>query len=150
MSWISDVKTEISSLELSRKKLKSFGLLVGGFFLLISLWIFLTQNNDLPETRDYTLFWVFLMVGGILFIFGALFPLLLKTAYKIWMGLAFALGWIVSRILLTILFYLMVTPIALLARLVRKKFLDLEFKDDKDSYWIIKGSDAELNYRKMY
>jgi len=150
MSWISDVKTDLKALELSKKKLRNFGLLVGGIFLLLSVWIFFSQRNRLPETSNYTFAYIFLVVGGILFLFGALFPLLLKTTYKIWMGLAIAMGWVVSRILLIILFYLVVTPIRLIAKLSGKKFLDLKFRDNKSSYWVIKPKDAKIDYKKMY
>lgn len=150
MSWISDVKTELKALELSKKKLRSFGLLVGGVFLLISAWIFFSQRNELSETSNYTFAYIFLIVGGILFLFGAMSPLLLKTPYKIWMGLAIAMGWVVSRVLIMILFYIVVTPISLIAKLSGKKFLDLKFRDNKSSYWVIKPKDAKIDYKKMY
>lgn len=150
MSWISDVKTELKALELSKKKLRSFGLLVGGVFLLISAWIFFSQRNELSETSNYTFAYIFLIVGGILFLFGVLSPLLLKTPYKIWMGLAIAMGWVVSRVLIMILFYIVVTPISLIAKLSGKKFLDLKFRDNKSSYWVIKPKDAKIDYKKMY
>ena len=150
MSWISDIKTELKALELSKKKLRSFGLLVGGIFLLISAWIFFSQRNELPETSNYTFAYMLLVIGGILFLFGGLFPLLLKTTYKIWMGLAIAMGWVVSRILIMILFYLVVTPISLIAKLSGKEFLDLKFRDNKSSYWVIKPKDTKINYKKMY
>lgn len=150
MSWISDVKTEIIALELSKKKLRSFGLLVGSIFLLISAWIFFSQRNELPETSNYTFAYIFLVLGGFLFLFGAFAPLLLKTTYKIWMGLAIAMGWIISRILIMILFYIVVTPISLIAKLSRKKFLDLKFRDNKNSYWVMKPKDAKIDYKKMY
>ena len=70
MSWISDIKTELKALELSKKKLRSFGLLVGGIFLLISAWIFFSQRNELPETSNYTFAYMLLVIGGILFLQG--------------------------------------------------------------------------------
>jgi hypothetical protein len=66
------------------------------------------------------------------------------------MGLAFALGWIVSRILITILFYMVVTPVSFIAKIFGKKFLDLKFRDSNNSYWIIRSSDSETDYRKMF
>ena len=150
MSWISDVKTEIKNLELGRKKLRSFGLLVGGIFILISAWIFFSQRDEFPEATNYTFAYILSVAGGILFISGALFPLILKTPYKIWMGLAFATGWVVSRILIMILYYIVVTPLGIIAKLFRKEFLDLKFKDNKDSYWVIKPKDSKINYKKMY
>ena len=142
MSWINDVKTEIASLELSKKKLRNFGLLVGGIFLVISILFFLKDNNVMP--------YIFLIIGGILFLFGAFSPQLLKTTYKIWMGFSFAIGWVISRILLMILFYIIVTPIGLISKLIKKEFLKLRFKSKKDSYWVIKPGDKQIDYTKMY
>jgi hypothetical protein len=150
MSWISDVEAELKALEFSKKKLRNFGLLVGGILLLISVWIFFSQRNELPETSNYTFAYIFLVLGGFLFLFGAFVPLLLKTTYKIWMGLAIAMGWFISRILIMILFYTIVTPIALIAKLFKKDFLDLKFRDDKNSYWIVKPKDVKIDYKKMY
>ncbi len=148
MSWISDVKSELKTLEISKKKLRSFGLLVGGVFLLISIWILWPDNFSLSAGYSFGHF--LLTVGLFLFLSGLLFPQTLKNVYKIWMGFAFALGWLVSRILITILFFLVVTPVSLLARLCRKKFLDLIFRDNKNSYWIRREKDAVIDYKKMY
>lgn len=51
-----------------------------------------------------------------------------------WMGLAGLLGWINSRILLSLVFFLMVTPLALVLRALGKNPLDLRMRD-RPSYW---------------
>lgn len=150
MSWINDVKTEIKALDLGKKKLRNFGLLVGGIFLLISAWIFYSQNQKLPGQENYIFVYIFLFLGAPLFILGAVSPALLKPAYRIWMGLAFAMGWIMSRLLITILFYLVVTPTAFIAKIFRKKFLDISFRDNQSTYWVLKSGDAKVDYKKMY
>ena len=141
MSWIKDVKEEIRALDVSKKSLRNFGLLVGGIFFLMGLWIYYSSQS----------FWgiAFLILGTLLFIFGSLFPNTLSKVYKVWMGLAFTLGWIVSRVLLIILFYLGITTIGIVARIFGKKFLDIQFRDNKDSYWI-KRDEANVDYTKMY
>lgn len=70
--------------------------------------------------------------------FVALFvPNLLKWPYLVWMVFATCLGWFVSRILLVLVYYLLLTPISLLARIgFKKKFLDLSFDSSKkQTYW---------------
>ena len=143
MSWINDVKTEILELELSKKKLRSFGLLVGGIFILISIWFYFKISN-------YTTAYILFILGTILLLAGLAIPLLLKVPYKIWMGLSFAIGWVVSRILITSLYFIVVTPLGLIAKLVGKKFLDRDYNDKKDSYWILKPDNKKIDYRKMY
>lgn len=141
MSWIKDVKDELKALEISTKALRNFGLLVGGIFLLIGIWIYYSSQNFVGI--------IFIVAGSLLMIFGMFVPNSLANVYKIWMGLAFAMGWLVSRILLTILFYLGITVIGFIAKIAGKKFLDVKFRDGKNSYWVVRG-DSKVDYTKMY
>jgi len=142
MSWISDVKDELKTLEISKKILRKFGVMVGGIFLLIGFWIYYSSQNFVGL--------IFLFIGTMLLVSGLIFTTTLSLVYKVWMGLAFALGWLMSRILLTILFYFVITPIGLLAKLVGKDFLDINYKMKKESYWIIQPEGKKADYTKMY
>ena len=142
MSWINDVKDELKSLEISKKILRKFGLLVGGIFFLFGFWIYYSSQSFVGI--------IFLFIGILLFAFGLLFPNALSSAYKVWMRLAFALGWIMSRVLLIVLFYFVLTPVGFIAKIVGKKFLDIDYTVKKESYWIIRSSDMKTDYSKMY
>jgi hypothetical protein len=142
MSWIKDVKEELKALDISKKSLRNFGLLVGGIFLLLGFWIYYS-SQDLVGI-------IFLVVGAFLFLSGLLFPNSLSQVYKVWMGLAFALGWLMSRVLLSILFYFVITPIGFAAKIVGKDFLDINYKMKRDSYWIIRPTDKKVDYTKMF
>jgi hypothetical protein len=50
------------------------------------------------------------------------------------MSLAIVMGAFVSRFLLCLVFYLVVTPIGLIMRLLKKDLLDMKL-GDRDSYW---------------
>jgi CBS domain containing-hemolysin-like protein len=141
MSWIKDVKEELSALEITKKILRKFGLLVGGIFVLLGFWMYYQSQSVMGL--------LFLIVGALLFLFGLLVPKSLSSVYKVWMGLAFAMGWIVSRILLTILFYVGVTTVGFVARIFGKRFLDIKFEDGKESYWVKRG-ESKVDYSKMY
>lgn len=143
MSWISDVREEIQHLDLSKKSLKKSGLLVGFVLLLIAGWMLL--KHRFHNTRL-----ILGCIGLVLMVLGVLAPFYLKSIYKFWMGIAFALGWIVSRVLLLILFFIIITPIGLLMRIFGKDFLDIKSKRKRDSYWIPKEKEQTLNYKKMY
>jgi len=60
----------------------------------------------------------------------------LKPVYKAWMKVAHAISWVMTRVILTIVFYLVVTPIGLIGRVFSKEFLDRSFDRDKETYWI--------------
>ena len=60
----------------------------------------------------------------------------LRPIQRAWMAFAIVLGWVMTRVILVVLFYVGITPIALIARLVGKRFLDLRFEPARASYWI--------------
>jgi len=143
MSLIKDVKDEVKILPLDKKSLRKFGLMVGGIFIAISALLFFNDNTGI-------LFWILILIGGGLFLFGLISPMLLRSVYIGWMTMAIVLGWFVSRVILTILFFLVMTPIGLIAKLFGKKFLNLKFRDGKASYWNMRQADKKINYTKMY
>jgi len=143
MSWISDVKVELKELDTSPKSLRKFGLLIGSIFL--ALAIFLLWRGHSPVFT-----YVFGVIGAILFLMGAFCPKGLKPVHKVWMGMALAMGWVVSRVLLVLLFYIIMTTVGIIARLFRKEFLDVKFRDGRESYWLKRAVDKKVNYEKMY
>ena len=143
MSLISDIKSEIKSLPVAKRDLRKFAILVGGVFLILCVVIFLKGGSELLK-------WIFLVLGGSLFLSGLVIPASLKKVYIIWMTLALILGWLMSRVIITILFFFVLTPLASIAKVVGKKFLDLDFRDNKSTYWISEEQGKKINYSKMY
>ncbi|MBN1688164.1 MAG: hypothetical protein JW893_03615 [Candidatus Omnitrophica bacterium] len=90
---------------------------------------------------------VLIYAAAFFFLAGFIAPVLLWPIHKIWMTLALMMGWVMTRIILTILFYLVVTPIGLLSRILGKRFLDLSFRENKESYWIHREQ-CEFNPKK--
>ena len=68
------------------------------------------------------------------------------------MTFAVILGLVMTRVILSIVFYLILTPIGLITRLFGKDFLDLLNKSNTESYWNNRNSDFELNqdYEKQF
>lgn len=61
-----------------------------------------------------------------------LVPALLKPLAIVWFGLSKMLGWVSSRLLLGAIFYLLVTPVGLFRKILRKDRLQLnDFKKEK-------------------
>jgi VIT1/CCC1 family predicted Fe2+/Mn2+ transporter len=142
MSWISDVKQELNDLDTSRKNLRKFAFLIGSILLIIAVWIALRKLS-------YLIFFLG-VVGMLLIAMGLLYPTLLKKNYIRWMWIAFAMGWLVSRILLAAIFYFIITPIGLTLRLFGKDLLGNKMKDMQNSYWAKREKNKEVNYEKMY
>lgn len=143
MSWISDIRNEVQRLDCSRKALRKFGLVVGSVFLILSGWLWF-------KSRDPVSAGVAGGAGFILLVAGAFWPHTLSGVYRLWMGMAFAIGWVMSRIMLIILFYLVVVPTGIIARLAHKRFMATDFKTKKDTYWLARTDSHQENYEKMY
>lgn len=142
MSLIKDVKAELASLDTSSKALRKFGFVVGGMMALVG---FLLYNFGVNPN-------IYGPIGGVgaaLLALAIFYPAALRPAQCVWMGFAFVLGWIVSRILLTIVFFLVVFPVGLVAQLSGKKFL-VEFNKSASSYWIPKQKRPNASYEKMH
>jgi hypothetical protein len=122
-----NIKDDIKQLKTSDRDLRKFGLMVGGVFMLLGL-LFLWRH---PGRSPY-----FLWPGGVLVVAGAIFPRALKWIYIAWMSLAFVLGFIMAHVILTVFFFLVITPIGLLARAFGKDFLSLKLDKQAGSYWI--------------
>jgi hypothetical protein len=120
------IRDQIRDLKTSPRELRRFGLTVGAVFALWGAWLVFRHKPLAPYP---------LGVGALLIGLGALGPAVLRPIYVAWMALAFALGWVVSTILLTLFFYLVVTPIGLLARALGQDFLDRRWDLAASTYW---------------
>ncbi|MEY4566527.1 MAG: hypothetical protein RLY14_1497 [Planctomycetota bacterium] len=127
----------------SQPMLRQFGILCLLFFGAIGSWQYLYHHR---ETLGVILILLGLL-GGIL---GVLKPALLKPIFVGWMVLAFPIGWIISKVLLILLFYGVFTPIGFLLRLRGYDPLNLR-KLDTDSYWIKRESQQDQRrYLRQY
>lgn len=117
---------EIKNIKETKKDLRKFGVTVGIVLLIITGFLFWKQKES---------YFYFLIIGATLLFAGLIFPVILKPLNKIWMTLAILMGWVMTRVILIILFYLVLTPLAFAARIVGKNFLDLQIDKSKNSYW---------------
>jgi len=135
---------EIKNIKSGKKELRKFGITMG---------IVLALFGGFSWWREKDYYFYFLIPAAI-FIFPALvIPSILKPVNKIWMSLAILMSWVMTRVILGILFYLGITPIGLLARLLGKDFLGLKFnKNTADSYWLQKEKRKfeKINYEKQF
>jgi hypothetical protein len=120
-----EIILEIKNIKESPSDLRKFGLTIGIVLLLIALLLFILNKAFVVWT-----------IIGLFFIITALtFPGLLKFFNKIWMSLAILLGWIMTRVILSILFYFAFTAIKFIALAFNKKFLDFKIDPSAKTYW---------------
>ena len=143
MNLINDLKEDFRQLEISNRKLKQFAYLTGIILLILSVWYYFKHGN-----RSWT--YVTVSISLILFAIALLKVKILTGVYKIWMGIAIVLGFFISRILISLIFFIGLTPISLLGRLLKKKWMDIDFNQKQDTYWIVKDHPDSVDYKKMY
>ena len=108
---------------------RSFGIVFFVVFLLIALYP-LTYGG---EIRIWSL-----IISIIFLILGLLNSKILAPLNKIWFKFGILLGKIISPLIMGIIFFLVVTPIGLIMRLLGKDVLNLKYNKNK-SYWIEKN-----------
>jgi Saxitoxin biosynthesis operon protein SxtJ len=124
------------------KQLRSFGLTVGGIFAVIGLWPVIIHSLG-PR-------WWALAIAVFLIIPALVLPNSLFWIHKGWMVLGHVLGWINTRIILGIVFYLVVTPIGIFRRWLGKDPMGRQLRPDLDSYRIERKPRPGSHLTKQY
>ena len=128
------IREEIKNIKSGKKDLRDFGITMGVVIAIFAAVFFLRKKS----------YWDICAVISICFFAsGFICPVILKPIQKIWMILAVLMGWVMTRIILSVLFYLGMTPLSLLLKLFGKKFLDKKFDRNTESYWIDRNSEDE-------
>ena len=133
---------EIRNITATKKDLKSFGFTIGSILLIIAGFLLYKEKGS----------YVHFFSIGLVFIGSSItVPIILKPVYKFWMFFAVIIGWIMTRLILSFLFFSIITLIGTLTRLLGKDFLNLKSKN-QDSYWNIRDREHELNqdYEKQF
>jgi hypothetical protein len=106
-------------------------LLVAGVLLAVAAWNFYRGRT--------TVFVIFASTGAALAAAGLLVPPAARAFHRAWMRFAAALGHVNSRVLLTLMYYLVVTPYGLVSRLVGRDPLRRRGRAG-ESHWVERKS----------
>lgn len=134
---------ELKHIKSDKKKLREFGLTIGIVLLVLGGF---TMWRGRPVSP-------YLLAAGIAFIIlGLTMPVILKPLQKLWMGLGIVSGFFISRIILSILFYAVVTPIGLVMKLLGKDLLDERIDKARETYWHARdiNSKPKESYENQY
>ncbi len=108
---------------------RSFGIVFCIVFLIIALY----PLTNLGEIKIWAL-----IISICFFILGLIKSTLLSPLNKLWFKFGIFLGKIISPLVMGLIFFLVVTPIAILMRLLGKDLLNLKFSNN-NTYWIEKN-----------
>ncbi|MDA0917549.1 MAG: SxtJ family membrane protein, partial [Planctomycetota bacterium] len=73
--------------------------------------------------------------GAVVGIVGVLSPAFIRIVYVVWMAAVFPIGFVVSNVVLAVVFYGVVWPIGILTRLTGRDALQLRFDREAKTYW---------------
>lgn len=117
------------------KVFRKFGITIGTVLVLLGIILSIKAGNYL----------LFLSLAGlVLMLVSLMFSKLLRPLYIIWMSIAAVLGFIMSRIILSLIYYLVFAPVGIILRILKKDLLDRKIEPDKESYWNMRKAE---NYR---
>lgn len=124
----------------SRADGRKFGLLVGGSFLALG-GLFLWRGHEVPA-------WIVGAVGGVLGGLGLLVPGRLRPVYRAWMSLARGISRVTTPIVLSLVYFLVLTPTGL----VRRIFGDdpLERAAGRESHWKSRAGEPRSDLRRQF
>jgi hypothetical protein len=126
----------------TRKELRQFGLLVGAVFTVIGFWPLVFRGEPFR-------LWA-ISLGTILIVLGAILPQVLAPIHKGWMWVGHILGWINTRILLSIVFYGIVTPTGLIFRLLGKNSMRQTFAESSTTYRVVRSPRPRSHMKYQY
>ena len=134
---------EIKNIKSEKSDLRKFGITIGVILLIIAGFLFWKEKES---------FQIFLAIGIILFLTSISIPIFLKPVYWIWMIFGVILGWLMTRVILTLLFYVVFTSTGLTLRFFGKQFLELRWDKSKESYWNykIKNEYKKTDYERQF
>jgi hypothetical protein len=128
--------------EVSPKELRSFAFLVGTVFVVIGLWPLVFRGQSVR-------LWA-LILAGLLIAPGVLWPTLLRPVYRVWMAVGHALGWVNTRIILAVIFYLLFTPVAIIMRLLGKDPMRRKLEPASGTYRISRQPRAGSHMSRQF
>lgn len=126
----------------TNKELRQFGLVVGGVFSVIGLWPVVFRGES-PRL------WA-MILGSLLIALGAMVPQTLKQVHHGWMKIGHVLGSINTRLILGIVYYLLITPMGIVMRLMGKDPMHRALGENVDTYRVVRAVRPRHHMRNQF
>ena len=117
-----------------KSDLKLFALIWAGIFLLASV---------LPLIKGNPMRYWALIVALIFAVIAFVKPEILSRFYQVWMKVGTFIGGIVSKVMMSVLYFLVFTPIAFILRAMGKDMLNKKIDRSAKSYWVEREKQPE-------
>lgn len=125
------LKQEFRALDTGKKAIRSFGKAIG--LVLVGIAGFVAWRRGWSITPAS--YWLG-GLGASLIVLGYLAPTVLKPLYIAWMALALVLGYMMTRVILAVVFFGLISPIGLVRRMMGWDPMHRTIPADAQTYWI--------------
>lgn len=119
----------------NKKELRIFGIILAIILFIIGT-INLYKENILISVVLYILCLfviIFIIVN----------PIFLRPIHRVLLFVSHMIGWINTRLLLGLIYYLIFLPIGVVLRILRKDLLDRKFDKERGSYWFLRSEEYD-------
>ncbi len=127
----------------NKKQLREFGLITGAIvavlFGFLLPWLF---HHELPRWP-----WI---VAGVLWVWALLLPTTLLHVYRGWLAIGHVLGWINTRIILGIMFYVLFLPVGLVMKLLGKDPMVRKLDKSQSTYRVTHAHPKKNHVERPY
>jgi hypothetical protein len=130
-----------NSKPVTNKELRSFGLLVGAVFALIAIYP-LFKGEDV---RIWSAVLSAALIGPAI-----VFPPLLRLPFRAWNLIGTTLGWVNTRMILTLIYVVAIVPVSIILRITGKDPLKCDFAADQKSYRETREKSEESSLKNQY
>ncbi|MDF0643640.1 MAG: SxtJ family membrane protein [Nitrospira sp.] len=128
--------------DITRATLRQFGLLMGGIFFLIGLFPFVWRQDPVRV-------WA-VGLGTLLLTTGLTAPGLLRGPYRGWMFIGHILGWVNTRIILSVLFYGIITPMGMIMKFTGRDPMRRGFDQNVPTYRVTRQARPATHMKNMF
>ena len=125
---------------IAEKELRSFA---------IGLAVILTLIASVQFLKSKAVFPYLAAAGIVAFIIAFFFPVKIKPVYMLFSRLGYCMGWLMTRIILAVLFFFVFTVMGLSMRLFGKRFLNIKFPQHPQSLWIT-AENKDTNFEEQF
>jgi hypothetical protein len=127
----------------NKREQRNFGLVMAGAILLLGFirWGLHWRGADSVPAMPY----YYMAVSAAFIVLALLTPALLKPLFVVWIAFANVLNWMVTHIILSLVFFLTVLPIGILMRVFGKAPLERTLDHEASTYW----EDAENQWEDV-
>jgi hypothetical protein len=132
------------NLKPSKKELRTFGLCALAFLAIVG-WIVFRRSGSAPVGASIA------GIGLALAVLGFAVPQVLRPVWVVLMVINYPIGWVITHVVMAIIFYLVVTPVGIIMRLTGRDPMERAFDRTAKTYWKPRNTDPDsAGYFRLY